>query len=276
MRPGMVQLFDPDRWNIVTIDQRGAGRSTPHAGESAKALHANTTEHLIHDLERLRETLGIETWYIYGSSWGTALGFVYALRHRQRVEGMILAAVATCARNDIDFLYHGARRFLPDAHAVFHSIVPDARDGIEIAAGYGDLLTGSDSGMQIHAARSWCAWEAAVVSHDPRTQANSAYEDDRFALGFARIVTHYFRNLAWLDLPLTAQVHRLTDLDITMIHSRLDLSTPLLTPWRLHKAMPSSKLVIIPGGLHATVYGPLSEAIIETGKRISRIARPTD
>lgn len=268
MRPRMVQLFDPDRWHVVTIDQRGAGRSVPHAGDSLDALRANTTNDLIRDLERLRAYVGLENWYVYGSSWGTTLAVAYALKHPDRVNGMILAAVAMTTREDIDFLYYGACRFLPDAHEPFHAMVPDARCGVEIAAGYNDLLTSDDAGLCAAAAQAWCTWEAAVVSLDPRVEPNRSYEDERFRLGFARVVTHYFRNLAWLDPPLTGQTSRLAGLKAHLIHSRLDLSAPLWTPWRLHKAMPRSNLVIVPGGLHGTVYGPLADAIVEAGKQM--------
>lgn len=268
-RPRMVQLFDPKRWHIVTLDQRGAGRSTPHAGDSLDALQANTTAHLIHDLERLRGELGIANWHIYGSSWGTTLAVAYALQYPDCVNGLILAAVAMTSRDGLDFLYNGARRFLPDAHEAFHALVPNACDGIEIAAAYGDLLTSGDAKSQMRAARAWCAWEAAVVSVDPRAETNPSYDDDRFCLGFARVVTHYFRNLGWLETPLVAQAVGLADLQTVLIHSRLDLSAPLLTPWQLHKAIPRSELIIVPGGLHGTVYGPLSEAIVAAGRRMS-------
>lgn len=269
-RPQMVQLFDPERWHIVTIDQRGAGRSTPHAGDSVDALNSNTTKHLIHDLERLRASLGLANWYIYGSSWGTTLAVAYALEHLERVNGLILAAVAMTSREDLDFLYFGARRFLPEAHEEFHALVPKACDGIEIAKGYNDLLVGENASVRSAAAHAWCTWEAAVVSLDPRVEPNPSYDDERFRLGFARVVTHYFRNLAWLDTPLLEQAPRLADLEIYLIHSRLDLSAPFWTPWRLHKALPRSELVIVPGGLHGTLYGPLADAIILAAINIQR------
>ncbi len=266
-RPQMVQLFDPERWHIVTIDQRGAGRSKPHAGDSVDGLTANTTKHLIHDLERLRASLGLANWYIYGSSWGTTLAVAYALEHLDRVNGLILAAVAMTSSEDLDFLYFGARRFLPEAHEQFHALVPEAHDGIEIAAGYNDLLMGEDASLRSAAALAWCTWEAAVVSLDPRVEPNLSYDDERFRLGFARVVTHYFRNLAWLDTPLLEQVSKLADLKTYLIHSRLDLSAPLWTPWRLHRALPRSELVIVPRGLHGTLYGPLADAIIAAANK---------
>lgn len=161
--------------------------------------------------------------------------------------------------------------YQPIEHAHFHALVSDARDGIEIAAGYGDLLTCGDPTTELHAARTWCAWEAAVVSVDPRAEANSSYDDERFCLGFARIVTHYFRNLAWLKVPLVEQAEQLSEIETVMIHSRLDLSAPLLTPWQLHQAMRRSELIVLPGGLHGTVYGPLSDAIVAAGNRMSDI-----
>lgn len=263
--PRMPRLFDPSRWHIVGMDQRGGGRSTPHAGDTVDALKHNTTDDLIGDIERLRMQLGIESWHVYGSSWGATLAQAYAHAHIERVKGMILASVTSTSRFEIDFLYGGAGDFLPEAFEQFLAGAPEGTPGTGMAAAYGDRLISGDPDREADAARNWCRWEGAVLEVDPRAESAGRLLERRFSLGFARVVTHYFRNLAWLDPPLLKRASVLADVPAVLINSRVDLSTPLSTAWQLHKAMPRSKLVVIPGALHGTLYGPLSEAVIEAG-----------
>lgn len=265
----MPRLFDPDRWHIIAMDQRGSGRSRPHAGDDVAALRANTTAHLVRDIERLRIRLAIDRWHVYGSSWGTTLALAYALAHPEPVSGLILAAIATTTRQEIDFLYGGAGMFLPEAFEAFQAGAPEGTGGIGMAAAYGDRLTADDPAVQAAAAEAWCRWEAAVIAVDPRAEPNRRYEDPRFRLGFARVVTHYFRNLAWLDMPILDRMDRIAHLPAVLINSRLDLSVPFVTAWNVHRAMPRSQLVAIPGSLHGTLYGPLSDAVIEAGERFA-------
>ncbi len=263
--PRMPRLFDPDRWHIVAMDQRGGGRSRPHAGDSLEALHANTTEHLLNDIERLRDLLGIERWHVYGSSWGATLAQAYAHAHPQRVSGLILAAVTSTSQFEIDFLYGGAGNFLPEAFEEFQAGAPEGAPGMGMAAAYHGRLVTGDPAAQEAAALAWCRWEEAVLKVDPRAETPKLSADPRFSIGFARIVTHYFQNLAWLDPPLLERAGALKDMPAVLINSRTDLSTPLSTAWKLHRAMPRSELVVLPGSLHGTLYGPLSEAVIEAG-----------
>lgn len=270
IKPRMPQLFDPERWHVIAMDQRGAGKSRPYAGDDVAALEANTTADLISDIERLRSLLSIENWHLYGSSWGTTLALAYAVQHPTRVKGMILAAIATTTREEIDFLYGGAGMFLPEAFEAFQADAPTGNGGIGMAAAYGDLLTCGDPTIEAAAAEAWCAWEQAVIMLDPRAEVPAQYADPRYRLGFARLVTHYFRNLAWLDAPILDQKDVLAKLPAVLINSRLDLSVPLSTAWQLHRVMPLSELVVIPGSLHGTLYGPLSDAVIEAGQKFSR------
>lgn len=271
IKPRMPRLFDPEHWHIIAMDQRGAGQSRPNAGEDVAALMANTTTDLIRDIERLRSLLRIEHWHLYGSSWGTTLALAYALQHPARVKGMILAAIATTTREEIDFLYGGAGMFLPEAFEAFQAGAPQGKPGLGMAAAYGDLLTCGNLAVEAAAAQAWCAWEEAVIMMDPRAEAPTQYSDPRYRLGFARLVTHYFRNLAWLDVPILDQMEILAKLPAVLINSRLDLSVPFSTAWQLHRAMPQSDLVEIPGSLHGTLYGPLSDAVIEAGRKFSKV-----
>lgn len=263
----MPRLFDPAGWHIVTVDQRGSGRSRPHAGADIRALHANTTDHLVADLERLRLHLGIENWTVYGSSWGSTLAQAYAHSHCDRVDGLILAAVTATSRAELDQLYGGAGAFLPEAFEAFRAGAPDAEPGVGMADAYASLLISGDPQVEENAALSWCRWEEAVLQVDPRAEPTGRFSDPIFRLGFARVVTHYFRQLAWLDPPLLARAHALAGLPVTLINSRIDLSCPLSTAWHLHRSIPGSDLKIIPGSLHGTLYGPLSEAVLAAGRR---------
>ena len=272
--PRMPRLFDPARWHVVTMDQRGSGRSRPQVGDDAAALGANTTRHLVEDIERLRRHLGLEGWTVYSSSWGSTLAQAYAHAHRERVRGLILAAVTTTGRFEIDNLYGGAGAYLPEAFEAFHAGAPEGEPGMGMAAAYARRLTCGDPQAEHAAALAWCRWEEAVLQVDPRAEPSGRFEDPRFRLCFARIVTHYFRELAWLDPPLMDRAGALAGLPTTLINSRLDLSCPLSTAWRLHRAWPRSALVVVPGSLHGTLYGPLSEAVVAAGDRhADRIGR---
>lgn len=263
----MPCLFNPARWHIITVDQRGAGRSRPHAGEDLRALHANTTAHLVSDLERLRMLLGVSRWTVYGASWGTTLAQAYAHAHCDRVASLILAAVTTTGRAELDQLYGGAGMFLPEAFEAFQAGAPDGKPGVDMARAYAARLTSTDPDVAADVARAWCRWEEAVLQVDPRAEPTGRFEDPVFRLGFARVVTHYFQHLSWLDPPLLSRAAALAGLPVTLINSRLDLSCPISTAWSLHRALPGSTLQIIPGSLHGTLYGPLSEAVVEAGER---------
>lgn len=164
--PGWRGLFNPASYRVVLFDQRGAGRSTPHSSDPTVDLSSNTTEHLIGDLERLREYLGIEKWLVYGRSWGTTLGLAYAERHPERVSEMVLAAVCLTQRSDIDWLYYGVGRFFPVEWERFRNGVPVAdRDG-DLVEAYARLLAHSDLDVRQKAAQDWCDWEDAVVAHE--------------------------------------------------------------------------------------------------------------
>lgn len=265
----MPRLFDPARWHVVAMDQRGAGRSTPHAGDDPAALRANTTDRLVHDAERLREALGVGRWLVYGASWGATLAQAYAHAHPGRVEGLILAAVTSTSRFEVENLYWGAGAYLPEAHEPFRALAPEAEGGLPLCAAYAERLTCGDGAAEAEAARAWCGWEEAVLQVDPRAEPRGRFEVPRFALGFARVVTHYFRHLAWLDPPLLDRAGALAHLPAVLINSRADLSCPLVTAWRLRRAWPRSELVVVPGALHGTLSGPLAEAVVAAGGRMA-------
>ena len=253
--PGMRGAFNPEAYRIVLFDQRGAGRSLPHASDPATDLSMNTTDHLVADIERLREHLGIERWLVFGGSWGSTLGLAYAERHPERhperVTEMVIAAVTMTRRSEIQWLYHGVGRFFPAEWARFRDGVPAGdRDG-DLVEAYARLLAHPDAGIREQAARDWCDWEDAVVSLESGGVPHPRFADARFRMAFARIVTHYFRHDAWLDEgQLLRDAHRLAGIPAVLIHGRLDLGGPLLTAWELAQAWPSSELIVLDNAGH--------------------------
>jgi proline iminopeptidase len=236
--PWWAERFDPAAYRVVLFDQRGCGRSRPHAGAPGADLSANTTHHLIADVERLREHLGIERWLVLGGSWGATLGLAYAQAHPGRVSELVLFAVGAPDRASIEWITRGIGRYFPAEWARFRDGVPEAeRDGPLVDA-YSRLLHDPDPAVHERAARDWCAWEATHMGSDPR------YDDPRFRLCFARLVTHYWRHGAWLEdgEPLRG-LHRLEGIPGVLIHGRLDLGGPLLYPWTI--AQTWGELVVV-------------------------------
>jgi len=247
--PGFRRYFDPAAYRVVLIDQRGAGRSVPHASDPAVDLSTNTTDHLVGDIELLREHLGIERWLVWGGSWGATLGLAYAERHPQRVTEIVLASVTLTRPDDVHWLYHGVGRFFPQEWQRFrHGVPPAERDG-DLVAAYHRLLGHPDPAVREKAARDWCDWEDALVSMEPGHEPNPRYEDPRFRMAFARIVTHYFHHNAWLeDGILLRDAHRMAGIPGVLIHGRLDLGSPVATAWALVEAWPGADLELVGTG----------------------------
>jgi proline iminopeptidase len=247
--PGLRRYFDPAAYRIVLFDQRGAGRSTPHASDPAVDLSTNTTHHLIADIELLREHLGVERWLVWGGSWGATLALAYAERHPERVSEIVLASVTMTRPADIHWLYHGVGRFLPEEWARFRDGVPRVeRDG-DLVGAYYRLLNDEDARVREVAARDWCDWEEAAVSLEPGYQPNPRYDDPRFRMAFARIVTHYFHHQAWLDDGiLLREANRLAGIPGVLVHGRLDLGSPALTAWQLAQVWPDAELHLVSTG----------------------------
>jgi proline iminopeptidase len=244
--------FGPDRFRIVLFDQRGCGRSTPHASDPSTDMSINTTEHLLADMERLREHLGIERWLLHGGSWGSTLILAYAERHPERVSEVVIPSVTTCRRSEIDWLYRGVGRFFPEQWERFRDGVPEAERGGDLLAAYARLLESPDADVRVRAALDWLAWEDAVVSQEPLGKPD-AYSDRPPAaqLAFVRICAHYYSHWAWLeDGVLLREAHRLAGIPAVLIHGRLDLGSPLGTAWELARAWPDARLVVIDDSGH--------------------------
>ena len=233
--PWWRELFDPQAYRIVQFDQRGCGRSEPY-GE----LRANTTWHLVADIEALRRHLGIERWQVVGGSWGSVLGLAYAQAHPERVTEMVLFAVGDPSARAVDWIMRDVGRLYPAAWRRFMELVPDGERPVDA---YSRLLDDPDPAVADRAAREWCAWEDAHVDAPPSPR----YEDPAFRLNFARIVTHYWRHDSWLeDDQLVRDAGRLAGIPGVLVHGRLDLSSPLEFPWRLTQTW--GELVVVDEG----------------------------
>ncbi|MER6268016.1 prolyl aminopeptidase [Streptomyces sp900105755] len=241
------RLFDPGVYRIVLFDQRGSGESRPHASDPSVGLAHNTTDHLIADMERLREHLGVERWLLHGGSWGSTLILAYAERHPERVSEIVIAGVTMTRPEETDWLYRGVGRLLPGPWEAFRDHLPPAdRDGSLVAA-YDRLLNGPDAAVRARAARAWVTWEDAVIAHEV-LGSPGAYSDrpDDALMAFVRICAHYFAHDAWLeDGRLLRDAHRLAGIPGVLIHGRLDIGSPLKTAWELAKAWPDAELQVI-------------------------------
>ncbi len=238
--------FDPARHRAVLFDQRAAGRSTPHASEDGVHWGSVDMTHHVADMERLREHLGIDRWALFGISWGSVLGITYAERHPERVTALVLAAVSTGTADDIDWLTVHAGRFFPQQWREFREHVPPDLRHLRLVDAYHRLLTDPDPAVRDAAAVAWCRWEDAHVATTPPAQPNPRYADPRFRLGFARQVTHCWRHNSWLAPDeIVSNAGRLAAIPGWLIHGRLDVSSPLDGPWRIHQAWPGSQLIIV-------------------------------
>jgi proline iminopeptidase len=253
---GARRLFSPQRHRIILFDQRNCGRSTPHASDPAADMSRNTTEHLIRDMEQLREHLGVETWLLRGASWGSTLSLAYAERHPERVSGVILVAVTSTRRSEIDWLYRGVGRYFPEAWARFRDYVgaedyrlpTDTEPPIQdLLMAYSRLMENQDPDVREKAAAAWVTWEDAVISME-ENGTPGAYSSRRDAarLAFVRICTHYFAHDAFLeDGVLIREAGKLAGIPGVLVHGRTDLGGPLITAWELARAWPGAELVVI-------------------------------
>lgn len=268
---GMRRSFNPDAYRIVLFDQRGSGRSTPHAGDYHTDLSVNTTEHLLADMELLRASLNIDRWLLFGGSWGATLGLAYAQKHPERVTEIVLMGVTTTRRSEIDWLYRGVAPLFPEQWARFRTGVPEPdRDG-DLVEAYARLLQHSDAEVRAQAARDWCAWECALLSTHPDYKPGPRWSDPGFQMAFARVVTHYFRHNAWLEEGiLLRNAYRLQGIPGILVHGRLDLDAPLTTAWELAQAWPESELVIVHGAGHSASDPGMTEAVLAATDRFAR------
>ncbi|MFC4727915.1 prolyl aminopeptidase [Coralloluteibacterium thermophilus] len=257
--PKMRRFHDPAAYRIVLFDQRGAGRSTPHAD-----LVDNTTWDLVADIERLREHLGIDRWQVFGGSWGSTLALAYAETHPQRVSELVLRGIFMLRRWELEWFYQeGASRLFPDAWEQYLKPIPPV-ERHDLISAYHRRLTSEDEATRLAAARAWSVWEAATsyLHQDPDFMA--AHEDPQFALAFARIECHYFVNGGFFEVEdqLLRDAHRLADIPGTIVHGRYDVVCPVANAWDLHRAWPQARLEICPTSGHSAFEPEIAAALV--------------
>ncbi len=257
--PWHRRFFDPARYRIVLFDQRGCGRSTPHA-----SLRANTTWDLVRDMEALRERLHIDRWHVFGGSWGSTLGLAYAQKHPDRVRSLVLRGIFLLRNDELRWFYQqGASWLFPDAWQAYLDAIP-VEEHDNLMAAYARRLTHNDRKVQLAAARAWSTWEGATSRLYVDPDMLDHYSEDEFALAFARIENHYFMNGAWFDHDdqLLRDVPKIRHIPCLIVQGRYDVVCPLRSAWDLHRAWPESKLVIVPDAGHSALEPGTVEALI--------------
>jgi proline iminopeptidase len=261
--PLQRRMFDPQAYRIVLFDQRGCGRSTPHVSAAGADLTHNTTWHLVADMERLREHLGIERWQLFGGSWGATLAVAYAEAHAERVSEIVLRGVFLLRDIELDWMYGGGAAMLfPEAWADFVAAVPEPDRG-DLLTAYHRLIDDPDPRVRADAALAWSNWEGAAVSLLPNPQMTAVYADPAFAVPFARIALHYFVNGGWLEPDqLIRDAGKLAGIPGRIVQGRYDAVTPARTAYDLHQAWPDSELRLLPQAGHAVTDLGMIDALI--------------
>ena len=262
--PKHRRFFDPARYRIVLFDQRGCGRSTPHA-----SLEENTTWDLVDDMERIRTRLGIDRWMVFGGSWGSTLGLAYAEKHPERVTELVLRGIFLLRRREIDWFYQeGTSRMFPDAWEHYLAPIPEGERG-DLLAAYHRRLTDPDPAVRLAAARAWSVWEGRTSCLLPNAELVDKMGGDRYATAFARIECHYFVNRGFFasDAQLLEDAHRIADIPGVVVHGRYDVVCPVANAWDLKKAWPKGELVITPASGHSAFEAENVDALVAATQR---------
>jgi proline iminopeptidase len=253
------RFFDPEKYRIVLFDQRGSGRSTPHA-----ELQGNTTQALIDDIETIRSKLGIDKWVVFGGSWGSTLALAYAQAHPDRVLGLILRGIFLCRQREIDWFYQeGASRLFPDIWEKFLEPIPPEERG-QLVSAYYQRLTSEDEFTRMQAAKAWSLWEGRTATLTSSQKILDHFGDAHTALSLARIECHYFMHQSFLrENQLLEDAHKLQDIPGVIVQGRYDVICPMESAWELHRAWPESILQIIPDAGHAASEPGIVNALIK-------------
>jgi len=257
--PKMRRFHDPAHYRIVLFDQRGAGRSRPHAD-----LVDNTTWHLVADIETLRRHLGIERWQAFGGSWGSTLALAYAQKHPDRAAELVLRGIFMLRRWELEWFYQqGTSRLFPEAWENYVAGIPAVERGDLISA-YHRRLTSDDAATRLAAARRWSVWEGATSFLRQDADFMAGHEEEAFALAFARIEAHYFVNGGFLEVEdqLLRDAHRLRGIPGTIVHGRYDVVCPVQSAWELKKTWPEADFVIAPGSGHSAFEPEITAALV--------------
>ncbi len=259
------RYFNPSKWRVILFDQRGCGRSTPFA-----ELNENTTWNLVSDIEKIREHLGISSWYVFGGSWGSTFSLCYGITHPEKCLGFILRGIFLLRKKEIQWFYQeGASRIYPDAWEKYLApIHPDQRE--DLIAAYYKILTGSDNELKTQAARAWAVWEASTSKLTQSPELMESFDEDHFAQAFARIECHYFINNGFFenDNWLLENVHKISHLPTWIVHGRYDVVCPIESAWDLKRELPHASLHILQKSGHSLSEPEIKDKIIEITDKI--------
>ncbi len=259
LSPDMRRFFNPARYRVTLMDQRGCGQSTPHA-----ELEHNTTWDLVADIEQLRERQGVNKWLVFGGSWGSTLALAYAAKHPERVAGLVLRGVFLLTKAEIDWFYQaGASNIYPDAFARYAAVIPESERGDFVGA-FRKRLISTDVEVRMRAARAWARWEGETISIAGPSALPARFNEDRFAEAFARIENHYFVHGGFFERDgwLLEQVPKLRQLPIRIVHGRYDMCTPLASAWALKQAWPEAQLDIIHDAGHSSLEPGIVDSLV--------------
>lgn len=261
LTPDYRRFFDPDAYHIILFEQRGAGRSTPHA-----SLDDNTTWHLVQDIETIREQFGIDQWLVFGGSWGSTLSLSYAVTHPERVRGLVLRGIFLCRPKEIRWFYEdglGASAIFPDNWEEYVRIIPEDERGDMINAYY-RRLTSDDESVRLEAAKAWAIWEGSALKLLPDQNLINEFGEPHKALAVARIECHYFVNNCFFETDnyLLEHIDRIRHIPAVIVHGRYDVVCPVMSAWDLHRAWPEARLEIIPDAGHAATEKGIVDALV--------------
>lgn len=265
--PEYRQFFHPDKYRVVLFDQRGAGRSTPHAH-----LEDNTTWDLIEDIERLRRHVGIESWLVFGGSWGSTLALAYAQTHPERVTALVLRGIFLCRSQEIQWFYEqgGASAIFPDVWEEYVGVIPESERGNMLAA-YHRRLMSEDEAERLRAAHAWSIWEASTSKLFPDPDLIEHFSDPHTALALARIECHYFVNNAFFETDnyLLENVNGIRHLPAVIVQGRYDVVCPATSAWDLHRAWPEAQFQIVPDAGHSATETGITGALVAATDRFA-------
>ncbi|AIT09243.1 proline iminopeptidase [Candidatus Francisella endociliophora] len=259
IQPSYRQYFNPDKYRVILVDQRGCGQSTPFA-----EIKENTTQHLIEDFEKIRKKLGIDKWMIFGGSWGSTLGLAYAQEHPEVVTELVLRGIFFGRAKEISWLYqYGASEIFPDMWEKYIEPIPEEQRGDFLSAYY-NILTGDDNELKQKAAKAWSIWEASTSKLFVDEKSIARYGGDKFSLAFARIECHFFKNGLFLEeAQLLKNAHKIANIPGVIVQGRYDMVCPATSAWDLHKAWSTAKLEIVPDAGHSISEPGIIEALVK-------------
>lgn len=263
--PTYRQFFDPMAFHVVLFDQRGSGRSIPHA-----ELRENTTWDLISDIETLRKKFGIEKWYVFGGSWGSTLSLAYAINHPDKVLGLILRGIFLTRRKELLWFYqYGASEIFPDYWERYRDEIPPEERHDFISAYY-KRLTSDDPQVRLRAARAWSVWEGATSKLFPDKNLMEHWENEHEALQLARIECHYFINNCFFPSEnyILENVDKIRHIPTVIVQGRYDIVCPMVSAWELHRAFPEAELIIVPDAGHSVSEPGITSALVDAMDKI--------